>query len=188
MFKENFVKLILVFDFRSFFGLDFLKFSGPLCSISFHEFLLTYIFLKICAFNGAVLDKRRLSTHFENLMKRTIERNVTRCFCGYLTKFFEKMPKSPIFWRKMYNSGNSGWNWISVLPDRRVTRHEHFWSNIGDFWLFLKKFGEQCAIFVWLLTKLWHSCHLAKTCLFVCYYKTSFLVVVFLVWSQRLRG
>ena len=26
---------------------------------------------------------------------------VTRCFCGYLTKFFEKMPKSPIFWWKM---------------------------------------------------------------------------------------
>ena len=32
-----------------------------------------------------------------------------------------------------------------MLPDRRVTRHEHFWSNIGDFWLFLKTFaGEMC--------------------------------------------
>ena len=39
----------------------------------------------------------RRSAHFENLMKRTIERKVTRFFCGYLTKFFEKMPKSPIF-------------------------------------------------------------------------------------------
>ena len=28
----------------------------------------------------------------------------------------------------------------SVLPDRSVTRHEHFLSNIGDFWLFLKFF------------------------------------------------
>ena len=26
----------------------------------------------------------------------------------------------------------------SVLPDRSVTRHEHFLSNIGDFWLFLE--------------------------------------------------
>ena len=28
----------------------------------------------------------------------------------------------------------------SVLPDRSITRHEHFLSNIGDFWLFLEFF------------------------------------------------
>ena len=28
----------------------------------------------------------------------------------------------------------------SVLPDCSITRHEHFLSNIGDFWLFLKFF------------------------------------------------
>ena len=86
--------------------------------------------------------------HGPNGQNVTIWR-VIRCFCGYLTNIFEKIPKSPIFWQKMYKSGNSGWNWISVIPDRRVTRHEHFWSNIGDFWLFLKKFGGHCAIFVW---------------------------------------
>ena len=33
------------------------------------------------------------SAHFENPIKCTIELNVTRCICGYLTIFFEKMPK-----------------------------------------------------------------------------------------------
>ena len=30
----------------------------------------------------------------------------------------------------------------SVLPDRSITRHEHFFSNIGDFWLFLECFSK----------------------------------------------
>ena len=34
--------------------------------------------------------------HGPNGQNVTIWR-VTRCFCGYLTKKFEKMPKSPIF-------------------------------------------------------------------------------------------
>ena len=34
-----------------------------------------------------------------------------------------------------------------MLPDRRVTRHEHFWSNIGDFWLFLKKIEGNVPFF-----------------------------------------
>ena len=79
--------------------------------------------------------------HGPNGQNVTIWR-VTRCFVDIWQFFFEKMPKSPIFWRKMYNSDNSGWNWISVLPDHSITRHEHFLSNIGDFWLFLEFFSK----------------------------------------------
>ena len=32
--KKNFFLEIDLFDFTSFFGLDFLKFSGPLCNVS----------------------------------------------------------------------------------------------------------------------------------------------------------
>ena len=31
--------------------------------------------------------------------------------------------------------------------DRSITRYEHFMSNIGDFWLFLKFFCKKCAVF-----------------------------------------
>ena len=59
---------------------------------------------------------------------------------GFFSKHFgENVP---------FLSGNAIGH-TSVLPDDSITRHEHFLSNIGDFWLFLKKIGEQCAIFVW---------------------------------------
>ena len=72
----------------------------------------------------------------------------TRCGWWIFDKKFEKMQKITISWCKMYKPGKSGWNQISVLPDDSIIRHEHFLSNIGDFWDILEFSWIFLAIFV----------------------------------------
>ena len=78
--------------------------------------------------------------------------SVTRCFCGYLTNFFEKMPKIAIFWRKMCKSitifGNSARNrksaifcsgqsyQITAIPDMNI-----FCEILAIFGFFSKNLG-----------------------------------------------
>ena len=79
----------------------------------------------------------------------------TRCGWWIFDKKFKKMPKITISWCKMYKPGNSDWNQISVLPDDSITRHEHFLSNIGDFWQTTSGSSPKCdflegwAVHVW---------------------------------------
>ena len=70
-------------------------------------------------------------------------------FVDILRNFLRKCQNRKFFDGKCTNLVTQVETEFQLLPDRRVTRREQFWSNIGDFWHFLKKNGRQCAIFVW---------------------------------------